>query len=108
MEIEHILVIAAVLITTVFIFLCFTAPKAKDGAQPNQTTDIPHRKQHFSLPLSKADVQQQSENMSVINRLGLSRDDGCVITISIDIQVRNLIKKLSFLSNFSIPVDGKY
>ena len=96
MEIEHIIAVAAVSICVVFIFVCLPTSKPKDGVNTNQARNIPARKQHFSLPLSKAGLQQESENLSVAKRLGLSGDDGCVVTISLDILVRNLFEKISF------------
>ena len=96
MEIEHIIAVAAVSISVVFMLVCLPTSKPKDGVNTNQARNIPVRKQHFSLPLSKAGLQQESENLSVAKRLGLSGDDGCVVTISLDILVRNLFQKLSF------------
>ena len=102
MEIEHIIAVAAILISVVFIFLCLPTSKPKDEPHTNQARNIPNRKQHFSLPLSKAGLQQESENLSVAKRLGLSGDDGCVVTISLDILVRCLFQKFQSFYDYFI------
>lgn len=47
------------------------------------------RKLHFTLPVAAEDLKLMVKESAVAARLGLTRDDGCVVTISIDSQVRN-------------------
>ena len=83
MEIEFAIGIAAILMVTYvsFLFLC----KIKEVTV---TTRTPPRKRIFTVPIPDIDPQRKLANDLIMSRLGLTRDDGCVITISIDKQVR--------------------
>ena len=82
MEFEFAVGIAAILMVTYASFLFFC--KIKEVTVTNRT---PPRKRIFTVPLPDIDPQRKIANDLVMTRLGLSRDDGCVITISIDKQV---------------------
>jgi hypothetical protein len=83
MGIEYAFGIAAILLVTYvsFLFLC----KVKEVTVTNKTQP---RKRIFTVPPPDPDPQRKLANDLIMSRLGLTRDDGCVITISVDKQVR--------------------
>jgi hypothetical protein len=90
MEVEIIIAIVAVVISVVIVVLFTGSSKSNEVAQLNENSGNVVRKRIFALPAQQTDANRELENVSFCSRLGLTRDDGCVVTISFDIQVGQL------------------
>ena len=90
MEFDHVAAGGVFIIIALLVFLFLTSSKSKDGPQSSQAVRIPTRKSQFTLPVPKPDIQHGYEDAAAA-RLGLTRDSGCIVTISFDIQVSQLL-----------------
>ena len=108
--IDHFLAAAAIVVTVILILLCVTTGKdngREDGR--DRDTDRKHRKTVFSLPVVKDETPAQTaESSRLMDRLGLSRSSGCVVTLSFSStsittnhDIINVVKVLSMLTKFS-------
>lgn len=82
MGIEYAFGVAAILLVTYVSFLFLFKVKEVTVTNKNQP-----RKRIFAIPPTDPDPQRKLANDLIMSRLGLTRDDGCVITISVDKQV---------------------
>ena len=107
--IDHFLAVAAIVVTAILILLCVTTGKEngrEDGRDGD--TDRKHRKTVFPLPVVKDETPAQTSEVSrLMDRLGLSRSSGCVVTVSLSStsastnhDMINVVKVLSMLTRF--------
>ena len=85
MESEY--VIAIVIVVSLLATFIFAAFSVKKSGPLNEVIRTPTRKSCFTLPPLTAESKSDTSRDSIMSRLRLTRDSGCVITISLDSQV---------------------
>jgi hypothetical protein len=84
--IDHFLAIAAIVVTSILVLLCFTQGKSGGNASEGDSSQRICRKKEFTLPAVgaiKEDDTTNAESLRVFDRLALTRSNGCVVTLSI-------------------------
>ena len=107
--IDHFLAVAAIVVTAILVLLCVTTGKESGREDGRNDTDRKQRKTVFPLPIVKDETPAQTaEATRMMDRLGLSRSSGCVVTVSLssasvstDHDMINVVKVLSILTKFS-------
>ena len=84
MEVDYAIGVAVLLMTTLFIAFFIFSFGTKKKSQSEETKRAAVRKRNFTPPSRTAD---EATIESVAARLGLVRDNSCVITLSIDLKV---------------------
>lgn len=89
MELEQIIIIALA-IFAILVVISFTTSKSKNSGETNvvnRTNAV--RKRVFTLPvLPVVEVGSPEEShVAILTRLGLNRENGCIVTVSIDLKV---------------------
>jgi hypothetical protein len=86
MDVDYAIGVAVLFVTTLFIAFFIFSFGTKKISQSEETKRAAVRKRNFTPPSRTAD---EATVESVVARLGLVRDGGCVITISFDLEVCN-------------------
>lgn len=87
MEVEWLVGIAALVATAIYTMFFLLSLNVRRNDQSSESNRAPLRKTSFTMPATKLSALKDSEVAAIFSRLRLSRDDGCVITISFDMQV---------------------
>jgi cbb3-type cytochrome oxidase subunit 3 len=86
MEVDYAIGVAVLFISTLFIAFFIFSFGTKKKSQSEETKRAAVRKRNFTPPSRTAD---EATIESVVARLGLVRDNGCVMTISFDLKVHS-------------------
>jgi len=77
---DHFLAVAAIVVTSILVLLCFTTGKRGDDGRDGDAASRRRTKSTFTLPPMKEDG---GSGQRLMDRLGLARTNGCVVTLAL-------------------------